>query len=224
MAQIKVLHYFFDSGVPARRRELRHICTRNPMPPRRRAFRSNDFGLKPTTIPRDAKRQAEPPSRRGTYSHQNHFRCNPSRTLVEPRIRFSANNIHPRLNLLPRRDCRQAHRPAPDCTAVSSGVIEIVSLRDIILSRPTNHQCPTSNSFFHIVQEGHPRHNPAQATKERSEAEWRHRHPLAARESASKRHGTGSPRKGGVGKKALFGELSMPTLCHHVYNRPFFDR
>ncbi len=65
MAQIKVLHYFFDLGVPARRRELRHICTHNPMPPRRRAFRSNDFGLKPTTIPRDTKRQAEPPSRQG---------------------------------------------------------------------------------------------------------------------------------------------------------------
>ncbi len=41
-----------------------HNCARHPMPPRRRAFRSNDFGLEPTTVPRDAKRQAEPPSRR----------------------------------------------------------------------------------------------------------------------------------------------------------------
>ena len=44
--------------------ESRYIRIRHQMPPRRRAFRSNDFGLEPTTIPRDAKRQAEPPSRR----------------------------------------------------------------------------------------------------------------------------------------------------------------
>ena len=87
------------------------------MPPRRRAFHYNDFGIKPTTIPRDAKRQAEPPSRQGTHSHQNHFRCNPSRRLVEPHTRFAASNAHPRLNLLPRRDF-PAHAPIPGVAAL----------------------------------------------------------------------------------------------------------
>ena len=85
------------------------------MPPRRRAFRSNDF-VKLTTIPRDAKCQAEPPFRRGTHSHQNHFHCNPSRKLVEPRIRFAASNPQPRLNVLPRRDF-PAHAPIPGVKA-----------------------------------------------------------------------------------------------------------
>ena len=88
------------------------------MPPRRRAFRSNDFGLEPTTIPRDAKRQAEPLSRQGTHFHQNHFHCNPSRRLVEPRIRFAASNLQPRLNVLPRRDCHYAHAPIPGVAAL----------------------------------------------------------------------------------------------------------
>ena len=110
MAQIRAFaSFFFDLGVPARQRNLRHTRTCNPMPPRRRAFRSNDFGLEPTTIPRDAKRQAEPPSRQGTNSRQNHFRCNPSRMLVEPYTHFAASNEHPRLNLLPRRDCPRTH-------------------------------------------------------------------------------------------------------------------
>ena len=156
MAQIKVLHYFFDLGVPARRRELRHICTHNPMPPRRRAFRSNDFGLKPTTIPRDAKRQAEPPSRRGTHSHQNHFRCNPSRMLVEPHTRFAASNAHPRLNLLPRRDF-PAHAPIPGVAALPS------SCPCRGCSRKTFNYYLSS-----IVPEGHPLNNPTQATKEHS--------------------------------------------------------
>ncbi|MBQ4440859.1 MAG: hypothetical protein II899_01975, partial [Bacteroidales bacterium] len=108
---------FFYLGVPARRRELCHIRTRHQMPPRRRAFRSNNFGLRPTTIPRDAKRQAEPPSRQGTHSHQNHFRFNPSRGLDEPFIRFAASNLQLRLNVLPRRDF-PAHAPLPGVAAL----------------------------------------------------------------------------------------------------------
>ena len=108
---------FFYLGVPARRRELCHIRTRHKMPPRRRAFRSNNFGLRPTTIPRDAKRQAEPPSRQGTHSHQNHFRFNPSRGLDEPFIRFAASNLQLRLNVLPRRDF-PAHAPLPGVAAL----------------------------------------------------------------------------------------------------------
>ena len=110
MGQIRAFASFFDLGVPARRQESRYIRTRHQMPPRRRAFRSNDFGLEPTTIPRDAKRQAEPPSRQGAHSRQNHFHCNPSRRLVEHYSRFAANNAHPRLNILPRRDF-PAHAP-----------------------------------------------------------------------------------------------------------------
>ena len=95
------------------------------MPPRRRAFRSNDFGLEPTTIPRDAKRQAKPPSRQGTHSCQNHFRCNPSRRLVEPRLRFAASNAHPRLNVLPRRDF-PAHRPVSTKFSPLPGLCDIL--------------------------------------------------------------------------------------------------
>ena len=135
---------FFYLGVPARRRELCHIRTRHQMPPRRRAFRSNDFGLKPTTIPRDAKRQAEPPSRQGTHSHQNHFRFNPSRGLVEPFIRFAASNLQPRLNLLPRRDF-PAHAPLPGVAALPSSCPCRGSSRKMITS---------------IVPEGHPLNNP----------------------------------------------------------------
>ena len=80
--------------------ESRYIRTRHQMPPRRRAFRSNDFGLEPTTIPRDAKRQAEPLSRQGTHFHQNHFHCNPSRRLVGPHTRFAASNAQLRFNVL----------------------------------------------------------------------------------------------------------------------------
>ena len=103
--------------MPARRRKSCHIRAHYQMPPRRRAFRSNDFGLKPTTIPRDAKRQAEPPSRQGTHSHQNHFHFNPSRGLVEPCIRFTASNAQPRLNVLPRRDL-PAHASLPGVAAL----------------------------------------------------------------------------------------------------------
>ena len=138
--------------MPARRRELGHIRTRHKMPPRRRAFRSNDFGLKPTTIPRDAKRQAEPPSRQGTHSHQNHFRFNPSRRLVEPHTRFAASNAQPRLNVIPRRDF-PAHAPLPGVAALPSSCPCRGSSRKMITS---------------IVPEGHPLNNPIQATKERS--------------------------------------------------------
>ena len=156
------------------------------MPPRRRAFHCNDFGLEPTTIPRDAKCQAEPPSRQGTHSHQNHFRCNPSRRLVEPHTRFAASNAQHRLNPLPRRDF-PAHAPLPGVAALPSSCPCRGSSRKMITS---------------IVPEGHPLNNPTQATKERRVgAERRHRHPLAARESASKMHKTCLPRKGGVGKK-----------------------
>ena len=125
------MHLFFDLGVPARRQESRYIRTRHQMPPRRRAFRSNDFGLEPTTIPRDAKRQAEPPSRQGAHSRQNHFHCNPSRRLVEHYSRFAANNAHPRLNILPRCDCRQrAVLPHTALLRRLYGVNKILSLRD----------------------------------------------------------------------------------------------
>ncbi len=121
------------------------------MPPRRRAFHCNDFGLEPTIIPRDAKCQAEPPSRQGTHSRQNHFRCNPSRRLVEPHTRFAASNAQPRLNPLPRRDF-PAHAPLPGVAALPSS-------------------CPCRGSsrkmITPIVPEGHPLNNPTQATKER---------------------------------------------------------
>ena len=126
------------------------------MPPRRRAFHCNDFGLDTTTIPRDAKRQAEPPSRQGTHSHQNHFRCNPSRRLVEPHTRFAASNAHPRLNLLPRRDF-PAHAPIPGVAALPS------SCPCRGCSRKTFNYYLSS-----IVPEGHPLNNPTQATKEHS--------------------------------------------------------
>ena len=141
--------------MPARRRELCHIRTRHQMPPRRRAFRSNNFGLKPTTIPRDAKRQAEPPSRQGTHSHQNHFRFNPSRRLVEPHTRFAASNAQPRLNLLPRRDF-PAHAPLPGVAALPS-------------SCPCRGSSRKTFNYYlsSIVPEGHTLNNPTQATKER---------------------------------------------------------
>ena len=157
--------FFFDLGVPARRRELCLLRTSHQMPPRRRAFRCNDFGLKPTTIPRDAKRQAEPPSRQGTHSHQNHFRFNPSRMLVEPYSRFAASNLQPRLNVLPRRDF-PAHAPLPGVAALvpraltpgyqalaPNGAAQGKLLIIIIAS---------------IVPEGQHLNNPTQATKERS--------------------------------------------------------
>ena len=121
------------------------------MPPRRRAFHCNDFGLEPTTIPRDAKCQAEPPSRQGTHSRQNHFRFNPSRRLVEPHTRFAASNAQPRLNPLPRRDF-PAHAPLPGVAALPSSCPCRGSSRKMITS---------------IVPEGHPLNNPTQATKER---------------------------------------------------------
>ena len=159
------------------------------MPPHRRAFRSNDFGVGPPTVPRDAKRQAEPPSCQGTHSRQNHFRFNPSRRLVEPRIRFAASSAHLRLNKLPRRDF-PAHAPLPGVAALPSS-------------------CPCRGSsrkmITPIVPEGHPLNNPTQATKEHSVGVGRQRrHPLAARESASKMHETCSPRKGGVGKSVVW--------------------
>ena len=110
------MHHFY-LGVPARQRESRHIRIHNPMPPRRRAFRSNDFGLEPTTIPRDAKRQAEPPSRQGTLFRQNHFHFNPSRKLVGHYSRYAANNTQPRLMVLLRRDF-PAHHPFPGVAAL----------------------------------------------------------------------------------------------------------
>ena len=139
---------FFYLGVPARRRELCHIRTRHQMPPRRRAFRSNNFGLRPTTIPRDAKRQAEPPSRQGTHSHQNHFRFNPSRRLVEPHTRFAASNAQPRLNVLPRRDF-PAHAPLPGVAALPS-------------SCPCRGSSRKTFNYYlsSIVPEGHPLNNP----------------------------------------------------------------
>ena len=149
------------------------------MPPRRRAFRSNNFGLKPTTIPRDAKRQAEPPSRQGTHSHQNHFRFNPSRRLVEPHTRFAASNEHPRLNLLPRRDF-PAHAPLPGVAALPSSCPCRGSSRKMITS---------------IVPEGHTLNNPTQATKERNVGVDDGTDTLSRRGS---RHC--SPRKGCVGK------------------------
>ena len=121
------------------------------MPPRRRAFHCNDFGLEPTTIPRDAKCQAEPPSRQGTHSRQNHFRCNPSRRLVEPHTRFAASNAQHRLNPLPRRNF-PAHAPLPGVAALPSSCPCRGSSRKMITS---------------IVSEGHPLNNPTQATKER---------------------------------------------------------
>ena len=87
------------------------------MPPRRRAFRSNDFGLEPTTIPLDASRLAEPPSRQGTLFRQNHFHFNPSRMLVEHYSRYAANNAQPRLMVLLRRNF-PAHRPFPGVAAL----------------------------------------------------------------------------------------------------------
>ena len=130
------------------------------MPPRRRAFHCNDFGLEPTTIPRDAKCQAEPPSRQGTHSRQNHFRCNPSRRLVEPHTHFAASNAQPRLNPLPRRDF-PAHRPlSRGCSARSSRFNPWL---------PSSCPCRGSSRkmITSIVPEGHPLNNPTQATKER---------------------------------------------------------
>ena len=69
-------------------------------PPRRRAFRSNVFGLTRTTIPRDAKRQAEPPSRQGTHSRQKHFHCNPSRTPVRTHSPFRGEPSNPFARIL----------------------------------------------------------------------------------------------------------------------------
>ena len=144
MAQIRFSSSFFYLGVPARRRELCHIRTRHKMPPRRRAFRSNDFGVGPSTVPRDAKRQAEPPSCHGTHSRQNHSRFNPSRKLVEPRIRFAASSAHLRLNKLPRRDF-PAHAPLPGVAALPSSCPCRGSSRKMITS---------------IVPEGHTLNNP----------------------------------------------------------------
>ena len=122
------------------------IRTSHQMPPRRRAFRCNDFGLDTTTIPRDAKRQAEPPSRQGTHSRQNHFRFNPSRRLVEPHTLFAASNLQPRLNVLPRRDF-PAHAPLPGVAALPSScpcrgcsrkniIFPLLSRRDILSITP----------------------------------------------------------------------------------------
>ena len=159
------------------------------MPPRRRAFHYNDFGIKPTTIPRDAKRQAEPPSRQGTHSHQNHFRCNPSRRLVEPHTRFAASNAHPpqpspaprfsRARTHPRGCSARSSRFNPwlpsscPCRGCSRKTINYylssLSRRDTILLTPYK--------------------------RRRCGEERRHRHPFAARESLLKMPETCSPRK-----------------------------
>ena len=177
--------------------ESRCIRTRNQTPPRRRAFRSNNFGLKPTTIPRDAKRQAEPPSRQGTHSHQNYFRFNPSRRLVEPRIRFAANNEHPRLNPLPRRDF-PAHASRFYRAFAPAGAAQ-----GKILS-------------FLLVPEGHPLNNPTQATKERSGAERRHLKNFRGAGIGIQDARNLLAAKGRQWGKGVLGELSMPALCHHV--------
>ena len=134
------------------------------MSQRRRAFRSNDFGVGPPTVPRDAKRQAEPPSCQGTHSRQNHFRFNPSRRLVEPRIRFAASNLQPRLNVLPRCDF-PAHAPLPG----------VAALVPHTLTPGYQALAPTGAAqgklliiiIASIVPEGHPLNNPTQATKKR---------------------------------------------------------
>ncbi len=201
------------------------------MPPRRRAFRSNDFGLKPTTIPRDAKRQAEPPSRQGTHSHQNHFHFNPSRILVELNICFAASNAQPRLNVLPRRDF-PAHVPLPGVAALvpralTPGYRALApagAAQGKILSIILPSSCPcrgcsrkTFNYYLSsIVPEEHTLNNPTQATKERSGAGRRHRCPLAAWESACHEAPGLFAAKGRRWKKALFGDLLMSGLCHHV--------
>ena len=222
--------------MPARRREICHIRTRHKMPPRRRAFRSNDFGLKPTTIPRDAKRQAEPPSRQGTHSHQNHFRFNPSRRLVEPHTRFAASNAQPRLNVIPRRDF-PAHAPLPGVAALvpraltpgyqalaPNGAAQGKLLIIIIAS---------------IVPEGHPLHNPTQATKKRRvgmddgtdtlsiTTHKRRRSAGVGMDGGTRtlsRRGSRHPRclkfarrEREALEKALFGELLLPALCHQIY-------
>ena len=68
MAQIRFSSSLFLFGRAGAAAGSCHIHTRHQMPPRRRAFRSNDFGVGPITIPRDAKRQAEPLSRRERIS------------------------------------------------------------------------------------------------------------------------------------------------------------
>ena len=157
------------------------------MPPRRRAFRSNDFGLEPTTIPLDASRLAEPPSRQGTLFRQNHFHFNPSRMLVGHYSRYAANNAQPRLMVLLRRDF-PAHRPI---TGVAALPIAKQKAR------------PLRGRFNHIVifHSDVFRRNTLLCKPTRPcGVEQQHREPLAAREPASKMHETCSPRKGDVGK------------------------
>ena len=73
-------------ATPARRdgvRPCNHARSQMP-PPRRRAFRCNGC-------------------------QASHFRCNPSRKLVECYTRFAASTAQPRLKGLPRRACPTHH-------------------------------------------------------------------------------------------------------------------
>ena len=128
------------------------------MPPRRRAFRCNDFGLDTTTNPRDANRQAEPPSRQGTHSRQNHFRFNPSRRLVEPHIRFAVSNAQPRLNLLPRRDY-PAYTPLPGVAALVPHALT-PGYQALAPSGAAQGKLLLTLYYYLYVPEGHPLNNP----------------------------------------------------------------
>ena len=127
---IYIIAFFFIWACRRGGADSRHICTRNPMPPRRRAFRSNDFGLEPTTIPRDAKRQAEPPSRRERIpakiiSTAIPHACSSNPTPISRRATHTLVSTFSRAAIFPR-----AVLPHTALLRRLYGVNKILSLRD----------------------------------------------------------------------------------------------
>ena len=150
----------------------------------------------------------ESPTGNGTPFRQNHFRCNPSRMLVGRHSRFAANNALPRLMVLPRRDFPTHHPHSRGCSAsrhhtcyASCGVTK---RKDS--SRPVQLHC---HCPLQTCSEG----TPVSVTPTPCGVERRHRHSLAARESASKMQETCSPRKGGIRKMCC---LSRPGAIRYI--------
>ena len=116
-------HQLFYLGEPARPRrqcfqasqthvKKAFVKKRRFQKPRRRAVRSNVFGLTHAAIPRDAKRQAESPSLQGTHSRQKHNRSHPSRDTRSNQLSLSRRRERsPRPTVFPRRESPRTEFP-----------------------------------------------------------------------------------------------------------------
>jgi len=123
LQQPGLTHQLFYLGEPARLRGRRFqasqthvkkafVKKRRFQKPRRRAVRSNVFGSTHDAIPRDAKRQAESPSRPCTHSRQKHNRSHPSRDTRSNQLSLSRRRKRsPRPTVFPRRESPHTEFP-----------------------------------------------------------------------------------------------------------------